>query len=297
MFVVVFDLSHLSSDIGASLSSLVRSGGLNFPPDDRILSRMRYHFTARVAVILKEGVEAAPDARALYQLAQQMPSTETNAKLKTVGITILDVCNNAERCVVLFGNKSDGAAIALKRLTNMDEVERLHYLVSLNLSHPGVVPFELCAPLNDFLLMPRYISTLTELKPLTAERQHLLVSQVGAALRYLHEKCVAHMDVKPDNIALNHLGEFILIDIGNAAPFGTLTDVTSMFVPAGFPIIRGQLAASSRMDFCQLAMTILAKLEFSYILNRKTQRLSPNAVLEALMTLGCVVCESFVGIL
>ena len=253
---------------------------------------MRYHFTARVAVILKEGLEAAADALALYHLAQQMPSTDTNVKLVKVGITILDVCNNAERCVVLFGNRSDGAAIALKRLTNADEVERLSHLVGLNLSHRGLVPFEFCSPLNDFLLMPRYISTLTELKPLTDERQGLLVTQMKAALQYLHGKGVAHMDVKPDNIAMNVAGEFILIDIGNAAPFETLTDVTSMFVPDGFTIVRGQLAASSHADFCQLAMTLLAKLDFSYIQTRKTLRLSPQAALNALRTIGCVVCES-----
>jgi serine/threonine protein kinase len=147
--------------------------------------------------------------------------------------------------------------------------------------------------LEDFLLMPRYISTLADLKPLTPERQGLLLAQVTAALQYLHGKGVAHMDVKPDNIAMNQSGEFILIDIGNAAPFGTLTDVTSMFVPGGFDIVHGRLAASSHVDFCQLVMTFLAKLDFKCIqTNGKALHLSPHDALEALRKLECVVCES-----
>jgi serine/threonine protein kinase len=135
--------------------------------------------------------------------------------------------------------------------------------------------------LEDFLLMPRYISTLADLKPLTPERQGLLLAQVTAALQYLHGKGVAHMDVKPDNIAMNQSGDFILIDIGNAAPVRTLADVSSMFVPGGFDIVQGRL------------MTFLARLDFKCIqTNGKALHLSPHDALEALRKLECVVCES-----
>jgi serine/threonine protein kinase len=95
-----------------------------------------------------------------------------------------------------------------------DEFEQLQHICTLSISHPSIILFEEFNNWN-FIKMPRVLSTLQELKPLDDTRQIALFEHLSSALLYLHSKSVAHMDVKPENIGLEH-GTFMLLDLGSA---------------------------------------------------------------------------------
>lgn len=46
----------------------------------------------------------------------------------------------------------------------------------------------------------------------------LLARDLSAALSFCHERGIAHVDIKPDNILLSKRGEFLLTDFGHAVP-------------------------------------------------------------------------------
>lgn len=53
-----------------------------------------------------------------------------------------------------------------------------------------------------------------------------IVSKVGEALGYLHQKSILHLDVKPDNIMMSN-GLPVLIDFGSFRQFNTSGDISS----------------------------------------------------------------------
>lgn len=245
------------------------SSKLRFPPDQSILQRMKYHFTAQCTYVVQ--TNDADMAKGIYDLASQLPSTATNAALTIDGINIVDRCTKSERVVIMFGHRGLDA-IALKRMFNRDEVERLQHLSTLNLSHRSIISFQLIQNAS-FLCMPRIHSDLVELKPLGTDRQEKLYDDLVSALRYLHELKISHMDIKPSNIGLDtHSHNFVLYDIGNAVPFDVCTDVTELFVPSDFSINHGQMAGSPQVDFWLLVTSFLSKLLPGGLTVRMTKR-------------------------
>lgn len=254
--------------------------GIRFPVDDAILARLEFFFPQHVvSIVTTNNIEFA---KKMYDLASQLPSTATNASLELAGVTILDVCSKSDTVVILFGHKGL-KPVALKRLFNQEEAERLIHLSTLNIDYPSVIPFELLDN-GRFMVMPRLVSDLQELKPLTSERQYGLWADMSSALHYLHSKGVAHMDVKPSNIGLDGEGKFVLIDIGNAAPLGQVTDVTDAFVPSDFDIRHGGMKANALVDVWLLATTFLAKLSFKELVRK-----SCKSIMSELKSSECAV--------
>jgi serine/threonine protein kinase len=135
--------------------------------------------------------------------------------------------------------------------------------------------------------MPRLTSSLADLKPLTKDAQTSYCHDTISAVEYLHRLNVAHMDIKPANIGITWDGRFVRIDIGNAAKFGELIDVTDAFVPLDFTI-RGGLPARADVDFGLIATALLSKLAPSM-----PPRMHLVVVIDSLRVLNCA--ESVTG--
>ena len=89
------------------------------------------------------------------------------------------------------------------------------------LEHPHILPvhdFGTEGKLNYMVM--RYVKggTLSGLmgKPIPYQRVVKIVSDVGRALDYAHERGVVHRDIKPSNILLDEHGEVLLTDFGIA---------------------------------------------------------------------------------
>ena len=206
LFFVISLFNVAAAKIGKqTLQGLIaQSGTLN--PDPVVLKNMNRYFPQMVTNVLLQNDECM--ARECYNLAQQMPSTSTTAVMTKKEVTILDVCTESVNALILFGYERL-QPVALKRLTQNEELYRLKHLHSLSLMHANVVPFE---PFVEwkFIKMPRLMSHLAELKPLDDVRQQVLFDHMSSALLYLHSRGVAHMDVKPENIGLDS-NTFILM--------------------------------------------------------------------------------------
>ena len=106
------------------------------------------------------------------------------------------------------------------------------------------------------MLMPLAGASLEVLPHLSAEDVHVLWQCTRDALRGLHARGFAHMDVKPANICLS-ARLFVLIDLGSVARFDEPTSTTMPYVPRDFP---GEMRRSSALaDWWLLAMTLAEK--------------------------------------
>lgn len=85
------------------------------------------------------------------------------------------------------------------------------------------------------------------------------------SLDSMHRKCIAHMDVKPSNIAIDIDGNFIfLIDLGSVQVFGQFTHSTHKYLPYElrlFGCANGEISTSTT-DFWMLAVTLYTKIFF-----------------------------------
>jgi eukaryotic-like serine/threonine-protein kinase len=95
---------------------------------------------------------------------------------------------------------------------------------------------------SEYIDGPTLADELDECGPLAGADVALLGIQLLTGLRALHQRGIAHLDVKPDNVVLRD-GRPILIDFGSAREIGTPQ-------PAGHPV--GTLGyASPEMEACE----------------------------------------------
>jgi len=118
--------------------------------------------------------------------------------------------------------------------------------------------------LKKWMYMPRYVQALEKYpRPLPPSRAQPLISQMLAALRFMHAQGIMHMDVKPANVFMDMQMNCWLGDFGSAAKEGaTVWNVTVAFVPTDLRVptdLKGRGApytASAKYDYWTLAVTV-----------------------------------------
>jgi len=91
------------------------------------------------------------------------------------------------------------------------------------LRHPNIVPVYEAGQIGDvFYIASEFIAGITLRKQIesgwhpTHREAATLVSKLGSALHYAHNKRIIHRDVKPENVMLDESGEPMLVDFGLA---------------------------------------------------------------------------------
>ena len=156
---------------------------------------------------------------------------------------------------------------------------------SVSVASSSVLP---TTRLWHWVTMPRYVQSLDQYpRPLSRDNAALLIHRMLKALNFLHDKHLAHMDIKPSNIMIDMTGLFWLADFGSVRPINTPTSsVTVAFVPVDLRT-RTYLATAA-LDHWMLGVTVADMLS-----ERREEEVGAGAtdldtkkVLEELFKLG-----------
>jgi serine/threonine protein kinase len=105
-----------------------------------------------------------------------------------------------------------------------------------------------------FCTLPRYPGTLGAVATASSRSLRRLWEHISEGLGEIHALGFAHMDVKPDNIAIDASGAYFLIDLDSVARFDTCPrSSTELYLPYGMR--KGNIVASAAVDWWMLAAT------------------------------------------
>lgn len=135
--------------------------------------------------------------------------------LRTSDINVMAKAKRHGRWWLLKGLRQE-----LRQLAQYQEMLRKEYEILMRAQHPGIVTavgMEQVEPLGMVIVM-EYVDGITlkeaTLTPEVAER---VVSELTAAVGYVHQLGIVHRDLKPQNIMLTRSGQNVkLIDFGLA---------------------------------------------------------------------------------
>ena len=263
---------HRSRESNKTLEQVFQKLKISFDP--YILNRMRNRYTNRVNLILQE--EDYDYAWETYELASILPGTSTRIEVeKLEGFFLNGIFQYNDSLIECYKDSQD---YILKILSDKEAERFRQFLKDIksdivinedNFSsfHPHIVPhYYFIAPTrnrnyNHYLIMPNYHTTLEpKLCNLYDSPETLLRfwNHISSALKFLHQRGYAHMDIKPSNICSKDK-QFILIDLGSTAKFNTRTASTPAYLPKEF--IQQIPLSSASVDWWMLAFVVAEALK------------------------------------
>jgi serine/threonine-protein kinase len=142
--------------------------------------------------------------------------------------------NVAIKVITTSGQPSD-FAVRFQREARV--VARLRHPNIVHIYHFGV-QHDIVYMVQELLAGPTLERRIREAgqRRMAAERVHLIVAQLAAALDFAHSQGVVHRDVKPSNALYNAHGQMVLTDFGIArSPADTMRTATGPGVVMGTP--------------------------------------------------------------
>jgi serine/threonine protein kinase len=213
-----------------SLRTLVMEG-VTGPSNENTIKLMREHFADRCMLALNE--QDIAQTAEIYRLAANLPRSKTKSRLRERDISLGGLVGSSGQYHAGFEGT---IPLFLKAVTDAQERERLealqlHQLNALNIPHLVRCKVVDRNSSRTLVATPRYPAVLLQHPRLDHNAASALLRQMSAALEGLHAVHIAHMDVKPSNIAITTEGNFVLIDMGSAAHFGPAAASAETRVP------------------------------------------------------------------
>lgn len=178
----------------------------------------------------------------IYQDAERLPATYTELELANdFGYQINgNVIRDNDNLIICF---KDTTPYILKLLTS-HEYNAMQQIKQLLPAHNHIIPIQELIQAKHgkaFAIMPILPTTLEGLISLSPQSAFRFWKQMKSALEAFHQINFAHGDVKPTNICLTSNGDFVLIDLGSVAQFGSRVTSTAAYHP--------KIAKDSNMKF------------------------------------------------
>lgn len=258
----LFDVYHfcicsLSGRVKSIVELLRELSG--YEPNEKVVRRMRRIFGPQVlSAELNCDRQLASD---IYGWACDIPQTETTRILNTeVDLFVDGSFVRGFTSILLCFHR--GIPKALKILSEEQSISKMENLALVlhGVSHPNVASFVLIKRRYLYVIMDLFGGTVEEY---TNPHPTVAISiwrDISAALRFLHEFGVAHMDVKPANIAIKSDGTFVLIDLDSTSRYGEETFSTDQFVPV--ELRKDVMIADPKTDWWMLATTLYQRNTF-----------------------------------
>ena len=241
-----------------NIRDLIKKAAPREDIDEGVIRKMELKYASQVSLAL--GTRNYTLALDVYDQASQLPATSTTCGLKLKGYQVNGPLFDGSNLVTCYkGIKS----FVVKYLGSFEK-KRLELLEGKCANvHPNIVPYELYtddARNRTFMIMPKYITTLEPITSLDESDVIRLWTDISNALRFLHSKGIAFMDVKPSNICIES-NKFILIDLGSVATFGTTSSCTKAFLPVDLHSLESaDVIGSAEVDWWMLVSTIASKI-------------------------------------
>jgi hypothetical protein len=139
---------------------------------------------------------------------------------------------------------------------------------------PFLIDFEIrTINSKNFMFIPRYVATLKDLNCISLQSGVRLFEQMYSALGVIHQIGMNHMNLKPSNICLNEIGDFVLAGLTQAVAKNEYSESTQVYLPRDFqprsplfPAATGYQAVDEN-DWLMLGMTIAEKVYCLNIIN------------------------------
>lgn len=193
------------------LTSLVRSADPKLTVNPHVIQRCLKRFSAQTSLYLS--AQDKTQAKLLYEETADLPQTDTEQALAVDGYQInKSLSINNDTLVICFNQNS--VPCVLKTL-NRSESERISEIPQLDSNYIIKYALRESVRKNPLMIMPLLPATLEHIGQLSQRESTKLWTQMSNALSCLHQYRLAHMDVKPSNIGLNHDGDFILITLND----------------------------------------------------------------------------------
>lgn len=226
--------------MAATLSALVMIQDPHIKINAHIVDRAIKRFSGQVqlSVIAKDPRLALNT----YQEAERLPATYTEVELDSkYGYKLNgNLIRDNDNMIICF---KDTTPYVLKILT-YGEYKAMLALQPLLPPHNNIIPIKQLIQGSHgkaFAIMPILPTTLEGLLSLSSDSTLRFWQQMKSALESFHKIRYVHGDVKPANICLTPSGDFVLIDLGSAAPFGARVTSTTAYHP--------KLAKGSQLKF------------------------------------------------
>lgn len=230
---------------------LLKESGVN-SINKGVLRRADIYFSTRIlSALLQQDSESA---RAIYEDAENLPSTQTKVSLLESRIHVNGELIGGDKPLLLCFER-----FAPRVLKSVESVERYRLTeMKTCLDHPNIVSFEFIS--DKYIMMPHHSSTLEHIESIDGGEGYVLWECMKSALVHLHSNDLAHMDVKPSNILVSSLGSLVLGDLGSVARFGIRSYSSRAYVPLDMQENPCKLIARAEVDWWMLAMTLAERL-------------------------------------
>ncbi|KAG2428097.1 hypothetical protein HYH02_014445 [Chlamydomonas schloesseri] len=250
---------------------LLARGNITRPREDVLAAIFRRH--AYMLAVVPDSNKAVE----LYRAAELFPGASTEGHLLTQhGLKIDGPLFPAEGSINLLTAATNEGIPAVVKLLCQDaggaEAEACRVLMEekpedVPLVPAKILPLQLGAEhtsstgrapgLYAAMVMPRYVSSLAAMVPLTPAAVLAGAERISKALEWIHGKGFTHMDVKAANIFVDADGRWWLGDFGSAVRAGLpVKSTTTWFAPSK---LQG-LPAQPQYDWHMLAVALVCEV-------------------------------------
>ena len=233
-----------------------------------IVKRMRAKFGTQILQAVNE--RDSDLAKEMYLEAYDLPQTSTEAYLKeTFGYELNGMFHSNPHLIVCY-KKCKTFILKILDKRELSRAEAFFKDIRADVESKTyckyITSFDLVPAVSQkrermAMIMPAQ-PTILETMPMEDPDDYVtLITQVCAALEYIHVKGYVYMDMKPSNVCFDAEGNVVLIDLGSVAKIGDNSQCTSVYLPFDLQNSDGSntYRASVAIDWWMFLVTIAEK--------------------------------------